>query len=102
MRAGPQLGVAKAARAPPCTLPILGRRFCLLTLRCYLKESFWLAFVVEMLVIVVMEFFLIDEVVNVGRGANIKKDPQRSAGQNRWVKKKITSLLELSFSGLLF
>ncbi len=27
MRAGPQLGVAKAARAPPCTLPILGRRF---------------------------------------------------------------------------
>ena len=27
-RAGPQLGVAKAARAPPCTLPILGRRFC--------------------------------------------------------------------------
>jgi dTDP-4-dehydrorhamnose 3,5-epimerase-like enzyme len=26
MRAGPQLGVAKAARAPPCTLPILGRR----------------------------------------------------------------------------
>ena len=72
MRAGPQLGVAKAARAPPCTLPILGRRFCLLTLRCYLNERFWLAFVVEMLVIVVMEFFLIDEVVNVGRGANIK------------------------------
>ena len=29
MRAGPQLGVAKAARAPPCTLPILGRRFIL-------------------------------------------------------------------------
>ena len=29
MRAGPQLGVAKAARAPPCTLPILGRRFVL-------------------------------------------------------------------------
>ena len=29
MRAGPQLGVAKAARAPPCTLPILGRRFYL-------------------------------------------------------------------------
>ena len=27
MRAGPQLGVAKATRAPPCTLPILGRRF---------------------------------------------------------------------------
>ena len=27
MRAGPQLGVAKAARAPPCTLPILGQRF---------------------------------------------------------------------------
>ena len=27
MRAGPQLRVAKAARAPPCTLPILGRRF---------------------------------------------------------------------------
>ena len=27
MREGPQLGVAKAARAPPCTLPILGRRF---------------------------------------------------------------------------
>jgi hypothetical protein len=26
MREGPQLGVAKAARAPPCTLPILGRR----------------------------------------------------------------------------
>ena len=26
MRAGPQLRVAKAARAPPCTLPILGRR----------------------------------------------------------------------------
>jgi len=32
MRAGPQLGVAKAARAPPCTLPILGRRFILTTL----------------------------------------------------------------------
>ena len=31
MRAGPQLGVAKAARAPPCTLPILGRRFILTT-----------------------------------------------------------------------
>ena len=31
MRAGPQLGVAKAARAPPCTLPILGRRFILST-----------------------------------------------------------------------
>jgi len=29
MRAGPQLGVAKAARAPPCTLPILGRRYVL-------------------------------------------------------------------------
>ena len=29
LRAGPQLGVAKAARAPPCTLPILGRRFIL-------------------------------------------------------------------------
>ena len=28
MRAGPQLRVAKAARAPPCTLPILGRRYC--------------------------------------------------------------------------
>ena len=27
MRAWPQLGVAKAARAPPCTHPILGRRF---------------------------------------------------------------------------
>ena len=27
MREGPQLGVAKAARAPPCTHPILGRRF---------------------------------------------------------------------------
>ncbi len=27
MREGPKLGVAKAARAPPCTLPILGRRF---------------------------------------------------------------------------
>ena len=26
MREGPQLGVAKAARAPPCTHPILGRR----------------------------------------------------------------------------
>ena len=26
MRAGPKLRVAKAARAPPCTLPILGRR----------------------------------------------------------------------------
>ena len=26
MREGPQLRVAKAARAPPCTLPILGRR----------------------------------------------------------------------------
>ena len=25
MRAGPQLGVAKAARAPPCTLPILAQ-----------------------------------------------------------------------------
>ena len=32
MRAGPQLGVAKAARAPPCTLPILGRSFILTTL----------------------------------------------------------------------
>ena len=32
MREGPQLRVAKAARAPPCTLPILGRRF-----RCYLN-----------------------------------------------------------------
>ena len=31
MRAGPQLRVAKAARAPPCTLPILGRRFILTT-----------------------------------------------------------------------
>ena len=31
MRAGPQLGVAKAARAPPCTLPILGRRSILAT-----------------------------------------------------------------------
>ena len=27
MREGPLLGVAKAARAPPFTLPILGRRF---------------------------------------------------------------------------
>ena len=27
MREGPKLGVAEAARAPPCTLPILGRRF---------------------------------------------------------------------------
>ena len=27
MREGTQLGVAKAARAPPCTLPFLGRRF---------------------------------------------------------------------------
>ena len=90
MRAGPQLGVdaygvsgftrscAPASSRPRlsfCTLlrrQYLGRRFCLLTLRCYLNESFWLAFVVEMLVIVVMEFFLIDEVVNVGRGANIK------------------------------
>ena len=26
MREGPQLRVAKAARAPPCTLPLLGRR----------------------------------------------------------------------------
>ena len=25
MREGPQLGVAKAARAPPCTLPILAQ-----------------------------------------------------------------------------
>ena len=25
MRAGPQLGVAKAARPPPCTLPILAQ-----------------------------------------------------------------------------
>ena len=81
MRAGPQLGVAKAARAPPCTLPILGRRFCLLMLMCYLNESFCLAFVGEML----------GEKLNGGRSANIKKDPQRSAGQNRWVKKKITS-----------
>ena len=31
-RAGPQLRVAKAARAPPCTLPILGRRFILSTI----------------------------------------------------------------------
>jgi hypothetical protein len=34
---------------------------------------------------------MLTKIVNVGRGANIKKDPQRSAGQNRWVKKKITS-----------
>ena len=27
MREGTQLGVAKAARSPPCTLPFLGRRF---------------------------------------------------------------------------
>ena len=27
MREGPQLRVAKVARAPPCTLPILGRCF---------------------------------------------------------------------------
>ena len=27
MREGTQLGVAKAARFPPCTLPFLGRRF---------------------------------------------------------------------------
>ncbi len=26
MREGPQLGVAKAARSPPCTLPFPGRR----------------------------------------------------------------------------
>ena len=37
MRAGPQLGVAKAARAPPCTLPILGRRFILSTFFIRLK-----------------------------------------------------------------
>ena len=36
MRAGPQLGVAKAARAPPCALPILGRRFILSTLTDFL------------------------------------------------------------------
>ena len=36
MRAGPQLGVAKAARAPPCTLPILGRRYILLMFTSYL------------------------------------------------------------------
>ena len=39
MRAGPQLGVAKAARAPPCTLPILGRRFILSTIFIRLKLS---------------------------------------------------------------
>ena len=27
MREGTQLGVAKAARSPPCPLPFLGRRF---------------------------------------------------------------------------
>ena len=36
LRAGPQLGVAKAARAPPCTLPILGRRFILSTMTDFL------------------------------------------------------------------
>ena len=40
MRAGPQLGVAKAARAPPCTLPILGRRYilALLIIHLFLME----------------------------------------------------------------
>ena len=57
MRAGPQLGVAKAARAPPCTLPILGRRFCLLPLNYYPKVSKCLTFAGEMFVIVVMEIF---------------------------------------------
>ena len=61
MRAGPKLGVAKAARAPPCTLPILGRRFCFQTLKYYLNEIFCLAFVGEMFVIVAIDFFLIDE-----------------------------------------
>ena len=57
MRAGPQLGVAKAARAPPCTLPILGRRFCFLPLNYYLKVYKCLAFAGEMFVIIVIEFF---------------------------------------------
>ena len=57
MRAGPQLGVAKAARAPPCTLPILGRRFCLLPLNYYPKVSKCLTFAGEMFVIAVMEIF---------------------------------------------
>ena len=43
MRAGPQLGVAKAARAPPCTLPILGRRFILST-QCYFYGLFFSRF----------------------------------------------------------
>ena len=32
MREGTKLGVAKAARSPPCTLPFLGRRFVILLL----------------------------------------------------------------------
>ena len=39
MRAGPQLGVAKAARAPPCTLPILGRRFHSLNVNLFTQKE---------------------------------------------------------------
>ena len=39
-RAGPLLRVAKAARAPPCTLPILGRRFYFLDEYHYIPKLF--------------------------------------------------------------
>ena len=43
MRAGPQLGVAKAARAPPCTLPILGQRFYFYNAELYISMNSSLA-----------------------------------------------------------
>ena len=51
MRAGPQLGVAKAARAPPCTLLILGRRFYflydMLFIHLYIKSR-WIRVISEL------------------------------------------------------
>ena len=38
MREGATLGVAKAARPPPCTLPLPGRRFILKTLVYFLFD----------------------------------------------------------------
>ncbi len=57
MRAGPQLGVAKAARAPPCTLPILGRRFILSTI----NNNFLYSYFFTHLLIILTAFELVTE-----------------------------------------